>query len=289
MKAMGFLQSIAVALILAVTSLATTLGFFHVAQSPAMAVSSARSPTTSSSSQTPAIAPPSRVTTATTITSSSTTSTAQAPQPTQSTLPVQPTQSTNPTIPTSQNSSATLAASPLSGAAPLQVLFSVPVQHAQDSINFGDASRSEALAEDCANPGDLCTAFHTYYSPGAYTATLEDKAGVAHGAVTIIVTGNSRTQHTQPTSSVGFAASPTSGTAPLQVQFSMNNGVVASPIVDFGDDTSGPALSFAIGSSQKQDILEHTYTTAGTYVAKFEDSYPSAQYRLARGGRRVKT
>jgi len=51
---MGFLQAIVVAFVLAVTSLATSLGFFHAAQSPTTNPSPATSnPTTAISNQTP--------------------------------------------------------------------------------------------------------------------------------------------------------------------------------------------------------------------------------------------
>jgi hypothetical protein len=53
----------------------------------------------------------------------------------------------------------------------------------------------------------------------------------------------------------------------------MNNGVVPNnSIVEFGDGASGAALNFAIGASQIQDLLGHTYTAAGTYTAKLENS-----------------
>jgi PKD repeat protein len=86
--------------------------------------------------------------------------------------------------------------------------------------------------------------------------------------------GTQPTTQTNPVSSnsTGFTASLTSGAAPLSVQFNMNNGIVANPIVDFGDGTLGPALNFGIAASQNQDTLGHTYTAAGIYTAKFENS-----------------
>ncbi len=72
---------------------------------------------------------------------------------------------------------------------------------------------------------------------------------------------------------VEFTTNQTSGAAPLQVQFTINNwDDVSNPIVDFGDGTSGPPLNFAIAASQDEDTLAHTYTAPGTYTAKFEDA-----------------
>ena len=64
-KPMGFLQSFVVALVFAVTSLATTLGFFHVAHNPTVQASPATTTaqtTTASSNQAPMSAPSSTAT-----------------------------------------------------------------------------------------------------------------------------------------------------------------------------------------------------------------------------------
>ena len=100
------------------------------------------------------------------------------------------------------------------------------------------------------------TPSHTYSDPGSYTVTLtvtDDRGGTATETTTVTVTGNY-----SPTAS--FTAAPTTGEAPLPVDFDATSsydpedGTNVSYNWDYGDQTtgSGPTPS-------------HTYTTPGTY------------------------
>lgn len=100
------------------------------------------------------------------------------------------------------------------------------------------------LAIDGTAPGDPLTAYNDYDSLGQYALTG-----------TLVPTGN------QPPVAVA-SGTPTSGTAPLSVNFSSNgsydpDGTIASFNWDFGDGTATSSLA----------APSHTYNTSGTYVA----------------------
>ncbi|HWQ65265.1 MAG TPA: PKD domain-containing protein [Methanospirillum sp.] len=137
--------------------------------------------------------------------------------------------------------------SPLTGNAPLSVQFTdltvgTPTMW---SWEFGDGG-----TDSIKNP------IHVYANPGTYSVTLiaSDQSGL---------TGSAKKEGYIVVSSTGsvvadFSAAPTSGTAPLTVQFTDLS--IGSPTMwswDFGDGGTG-----AIGNPS------HTYTTAGTYTVK---------------------
>ena len=139
---------------------------------------------------------------------------------------------------------AIFSASSSSGKAPLTVHFT---DNSVGSItkwfwNFGDGKTSTVR-----NPS------HTYSKAGAYTATLT-------------VTGARGTDTcTQPdyitvydTPKANFSASPSSGKAPLQVNFTNEStGLVTSWLWSFGD-----------GATSTDENPEHTYNSPKTYTAK---------------------
>jgi PKD repeat protein len=108
---------------------------------------------------------------------------------------------------------------------------------------FGDGSTSSAQ-----NPS------HTYSGAGTFTATLTvtgnsgQSSSVSH---TITVTSP------PPPVTAAFAANPTSGQAPLAVQFT--------------DQSSGPVTAwnwrFGDGSTSSAQNPSHTYSGAGTFTA----------------------
>jgi PKD repeat protein len=134
---------------------------------------------------------------------------------------------------------------PLSGSVPLTVQFTdlsigPPTKYTWD---FGDG-----ITSDQANPS------HTYTNPGSYTVQL-----------TVFNSGGSHTMKRENYISAGgspgtisadFNAAPTSGTAPLTVQFTDTS--TGSPTMwswNFGD-----------GSTDMIANPCHTYTAAGTYT-----------------------
>ena len=142
---------------------------------------------------------------------------------------------------------ASFIASPSSGTAPLTVQFVDASSGSPTawSWSFGDGSTSTQQ-----HPS------HVYTSAGTYTARLTvSKAGVTSSTTTrtITVTGSSGGSLT-----ASFIATPTSGTAPLTVQF-----IDASS----GSPTSW-SWSFGDGSTSTQQHPSHVYTSAGTYTAR---------------------
>jgi PKD repeat protein len=151
---------------------------------------------------------------------------------------------------------AVASASPASGNAPLKVNFTGSNSSDPDGSiasyvwNFGDGASSTMLA----NPQ------HTYDNAGNFTATLTvtDNHGLSSSAsvaITAIASANN-----QPPVAVA-SASPTSGTAPLTVNFTGANssdpdGSIISYAWNFGD-----------GASATTANPPHTYNTAGNYTA----------------------
>ena len=143
----------------------------------------------------------------------------------------------------SEGPSASFDAAPTSGSAPLVVQFTDTSTGTIDTYawDFGDGATSSA--QDPA---------HTYTDPGTYTVSLTvsgtDGSDVFQLEDGIVVQAGGGV-------TAGFGANPTSGTAPLVVQFTdTSTGPVDTWSWDFGDGTGSSAPNPA-----------HTYTTEGTY------------------------
>ncbi len=142
---------------------------------------------------------------------------------------------------------ATFSASPLSGAAPLQVSFTDSSTGSPTSWNwdFGDGTTANTQ-----NPT------HTYSAAGIYTATLTASNGngtsSSSAAITVL----------QPVLPVAdFSSSVSSGNAPLAVQFTDLSQNAAAWKWDFGD-----------GGSSTLQSPSHTYSTAGNYTVSLNAS-----------------
>lgn len=143
--------------------------------------------------------------------------------------------------------SASASATPMSGNAPLSVQFSGSASGGSSpysySWNFGDGGSSNQQ-----NPS------HTYQTYGTYTATLtvtDSESNRATASVTITVL---------QALSASASANPTSGNAPLSVQFTGS--------ASGGTPPYSHSWSFGDGSpiSNLQNP-SHTYQSAGTYLA----------------------
>jgi PKD repeat protein len=150
-----------------------------------------------------------------------------------------------------------VAADPGRGVAPLAVQFQAAATDPDGDEsklvyrwNFGDGAGS-SFAQ---NPK------HTYMTPGTYdaTVTVTDAAGASTTSDPITITVENPPGNVAP--NVEAAADPTSGTAPLRVQFT---AAATDPDGDhvlitwnFGDQTGGAGAAVA-----------HTYTTPGVYNA----------------------
>jgi PKD repeat protein len=145
---------------------------------------------------------------------------------------------------------ASFSASPTSGPAPLAVSFTDTSTNSPTSWSwsFGDGGSSTSK-----NPS------HTFNNGGTYTVTLTatNAGGSNSASKTITVTA--------PGPVAGFNASPTSGTAPLAVNFTDTS-------------TNSPtswSWSFGDGGSSTSKNPSHTFTNAGTYTVTLTASNSS--------------
>ena len=161
---------------------------------------------------------------------------------------------------------ATAAASPTTGNAPLSVSFTgsatggtAPYSY---SWNFGDGSTSTAQ-----NPS------HTYNSAGTYTVTLtvtDSSAPAKTATSTVTITVSAVGNPLAATAS----ATPTSGQVPLNVAFT-------------GTATGGPppySYSWNFGDGSATSTAQnpsHTYNSAGTYTATLTVTDSSAPAKTA--------
>jgi PKD repeat protein len=138
---------------------------------------------------------------------------------------------------------ANFSGTPTSGIAPLQVQFTDLSTNSPTSWswNFGNGGSSAQK-----NPS------HTYTTPGVYTVVLTatntggSDAETKTGYITV----------TTPPPVANFSGTPTSGVAPLQVQFT-------------DQSTNSPTAwswNFGDGGSSTQKNPSHTYTTPGVYT-----------------------
>ena len=146
---------------------------------------------------------------------------------------------------------ADFAAAPTTGTAPLTVQFTNATSGLATSWvwDFGDGATSSS-----ASPT------HVYAAPGTFTVSLtatgpggsdgESKPGL----VTVV----------PPAPAAAFGAAPTSGVAPLTVQFTdASTGAVTSWAWDFGDGTTASAASPG-----------HVYATPGTFSVSLRATGP---------------
>lgn len=194
----------------------------------------------------------------------------------------------------------TFTAEPSSGVAPLKVTAKAKVTAAGNyAIEWGDNTASlflrlqEGLCSDGTTFGacglSIDAANHTYASAGTYAAKL--LSGVS-GATTTIAT---RTI-TVTTSTGGLSVSPTVGSAPLAVTITAVPTAVLEKIehcslsvgpngpsgngltVEWGDsETKYPVYVEAHkGDGCRDQVKNHTYTTAGTYTVKVTSWHPGS-------------
>jgi poly(beta-D-mannuronate) lyase len=150
------------------------------------------------------------------------------------------------TVSTGSPPVASFAASSTLGIAPMAVQFTdQSTGHPSAwSWNFGDSTTSSAQ-----NPS------HTYSTAGNFTATLTVTGGGQSSSASHTITVTNASVIAAVTAN--FSASPSSGQAPLAVQFTdQSTGPVTSRNWTFGDGTTSTAQNPA-----------HTYSASGTYTA----------------------
>ncbi|PKL57450.1 MAG: hypothetical protein CVV35_00110 [Methanomicrobiales archaeon HGW-Methanomicrobiales-6] len=115
--------------------------------------------------------------------------------------------------------------------------------------------RLETAGSNARNPS------HTYDTPGTYTVTLQAYNDDGYNATRQVITV------TEPAPTAAFTGTPTSGTAPLAVQF--NDTSTGSPTVwnwSFGDGAWHNTTDVAARNAT------HTYAAAGTYTVSLTAS-----------------
>ena len=146
---------------------------------------------------------------------------------------------------------ALFTASPTAGKAPLQVSFSDQSAAGTSSItswqwNFGDGSTSTE-----PNP------MHTYSSEGTYTVSLT--VTTADGTDTRTMTNLISVGEGVEPPIATFTATPTSGDAPLAVNFTDQSAPGTSAITSW-------QWTFGDGSTSTEKNPAHTYTSEGMYT-----------------------
>lgn len=159
---------------------------------------------------------------------------------------------------------ALLTGTPTSGTAPLTVTLNASASHPPlnggtikgYTFSFGDGSAAVSQSTP--------TVQHSYSAVGTYqaNATVTDTGGGTGTSANVAIAVKSPTA--APTAAL--KATPTSGTAPLTVDFSA---------ADSHDPNSGGSIkqysfNFGDGSAyvvQKTSTVKHTYTSAASYVA----------------------
>ncbi|MCC7172167.1 MAG: S8 family serine peptidase, partial [Planctomycetes bacterium] len=155
---------------------------------------------------------------------------------------------------------ANFTGTPTTGSAPLSVNFTDASTGSITSWawDFGDTGTSTAQ-----NPN------HVYSTPGTYSVTLSVTGPGGSDALTrtSYITVNAPTAPT-----ANFSGTPTSGNAPLTVNFTdLSTGSITSWAWDFGD----------AGTSTAQNP-SHLYTTPGTYSVTLTVSGPGGSNALTR-------
>jgi FOG: PKD repeat len=145
-------------------------------------------------------------------------------------------------------------ASPVTGTAPLTVIFRDTSQHLPTNWHwtFGDGAT-----------GTGQTVVHTYTEPGSYSVTLAIDNPAGRFTKTF---SNHITVNTPPAAL--FSVDRTSGELPLTIRFTdESTGGITSWLWDFGD-----------GSTSTLQHPSHTYTKKGTYTVtlKAENKYGTA-------------
>ncbi len=175
--------------------------------------------------------------------------------------------------------------SPISGNAPLNVNVVATVNSTNSCagaiylLNWGDNTNPISIPVSAGNCQQLSQTYqHTYSVGGTYQITLSSGAHQTAATVTVFGSAPAPTPSPGPTpqgSGETFSATPTSGNAPLSVNFTGTvNGKDAgwcatgcSSIIVFGD---GQQAAVPLPTSQNGSqvyAIQHIYSNAGTYTA----------------------
>jgi PKD repeat protein len=148
-----------------------------------------------------------------------------------------------------------IKATPDNGNPPLTVTFALSSPKVvQWRIDYGDGQSKVAIGSP---PASIT---HAYSRAGDYRPRLTVLASPTATSASSVTTSV-----TVGTSLMSFAASPTSGSPPLHVTFTLGTSVqnITTWSVDFGDG------QHTGGAGKPPGTVSHTYAKAGTYAANF--------------------
>ncbi len=151
---------------------------------------------------------------------------------------------------------AAISASPLLGDVPMLVNFDA----SESSDSDGSiVSYSWSFGDGISASGEIVS--HTYTTAGSYSAVLtvtDNEDATDQASVTIIVTESNACDSNQAPV-INLSANPMSGDSPLTVTFD------ASATTDPEDDQLSYNWNFDDGSTGTGSVVQHTYTSAGSY------------------------
>lgn len=169
---------------------------------------------------------------------------------------------------------------PTSGVSPLNVSVETTVNTARAcqgnvyEVHFGDSSPPVTVTVPqnvCAEMKQIFT--HTYNTGGTYQVLL--RSGTHQVSATVSVTQGSGTI---TSTSDSLSGSPTSGSAPLTVNFSglvnANGQCDAGPFsINFGDGQNANITTNSCVATNY--VIPHTYSTSGTFTARLYRGNPA--------------
>ena len=164
---------------------------------------------------------------------------------------------------------ASFYASETSGTAPLTVQFTDTSTNSPTSWswNFGDGETSveQSPSHTYSDPGTYTVSLTVVNNAGSNKATETDYVEVSTSAVTQATVATTQTPTPVPTfPEISFSGTPTAGTAPLTVQFTLSaSGSPTSLLWDFGD-----------GGTSTESNPSYTYIIPGTYSVILTAKYP---------------
>jgi len=145
---------------------------------------------------------------------------------------------------------ANFSATPTNGFAPLSVQFT------DQCVDGGAAIVARSWSFGDGDSSSVVSPSHTYATPGSYTVALTATNSVGRGSITRSNFINAEIVPVLPTAQ--FSGTPTSGFAPLTVQFTDQSAIGTSPITSW-------AWSFGDGGTSNVQNPAHSYASPGAY------------------------
>ncbi len=188
---------------------------------------------------------------------------------------------------TTPTASGVIQVTPTSGNAPLTVSVITTVNAMGSCVgtsyvlNFGDGTVSTAIPTQSGQCQPVMQTYtHTYSYGGTYTIVL---AGGAHQTTALVTVSGNPSPAAAAASGIpsdSLAASITSGPSPLSVVFTGTVSSLSSygcsstcnDTINFGDGGLGLVQIPTTSGSWQSYVINHTYSTVGTYTAQLSSA-----------------